>query len=110
MADLMLGRRLQTWAVIALIVKVRAAADHIDAQLRQERLDLTLKLALAVIAARAVVADVIGILKFFCRDDMVANADLLHQAASVGNFRARHAGAVSSYGGSTIAESEPSRL
>ncbi len=73
----MLGRRLQARAVVALIVEVGAAANHLDAQLRQQCLDLTIKLALAVIAARAVVANVIWILKFIGGNDAVADANLL---------------------------------
>ena len=73
----MLGGRFQAGAIIALIVEVGAAANHFRAQFRQQCLDLAVKLALAVIAARAVVADIVGVLKLVGGNDPVADADLV---------------------------------
>ena len=103
-ADAVFRGRLQARPIVALVVEVGAAANHVHAQTRQQRLDATIQLALAVIAAGTVVADVIRVGELGGGDDEMTDADLLCQPPGVLDFGARHAGAVGGDGDGVVAE------
>ena len=72
-----LGSRRQPRTVISPVIDIRAAADRRYAQLREQRFDPAVQLALAVITTRPVVADIVGIVKFFGDDESMPYANLL---------------------------------
>ena len=79
-------------------------------QLGDHLLDAPVKLALAEIAAAAVVAQVIRVVKFRGYDNMMGDADKSREPDGVGQLGARHAGAVSGYGQCPVAEGQKSSL
>ena len=101
--------RLQPGAVVARVVEVGPATDDAHAQPRQQRLDARVQLVLAVVAAAAVVAEVIGVVELLGGDDLVADADQRRQPAGVVELGAGDAGAVGGDGDGPLAQGERER-
>src|SRR5262245_38011817 len=110
MAYLALGGGLQAWPIIPLVVEVGPAADRANAERRQQFGDGVVQLAFAVVAARAVVAQVVGILELVGADDLVANSNQLRNALGFLQLGTWHAGAVGGDGNGAIAERQERRL
>src|SRR6516162_959676 len=105
MTHSMFGGGFEAWAIIALVVEIGPAANHRSLEFRQQRLYSAVEFSLAEIAARPVIADIIGIVEFFGSDNEVADTDLPRQVLCVRDFSARHTGAVRGHGHCAIAQS-----
>src|SRR6516162_8805044 len=102
----MFRRRLQSRPVVALVVQIGAAADDGNAEPGQESFNLAVKLVLAIVAAGAVVTDIIRIHEFIRSNDVVPDANQLGQFSGFVDLSSRHARAVARHGNGTIAEGE----
>ena len=109
MPDAMLGRRRQSGPIVAEIVDVGAAADDTGIEPGRQFVDARVEFALAVIAAAAVVADIVGTLELTRRHDPVLDADPLGELLGVIDLGARHARAVGGDGDRPVAECAMSR-
>src|SRR5207253_518967 len=83
---------------------------HGYTELWQQCFDSAIQLTLAVIAARAIVADVGAILEFLRGDDLMTNADLLSQPAGVFDLAACDTRAIRRHGHRLLTERQISRL
>src|SRR5206468_2784150 len=61
MADAVLRCRTQAGPIVTSVIKIGPAANDIDAKLRQQFFDAAVEFDLAKVAARAVVANVVGV-------------------------------------------------
>src|SRR5262249_16050475 len=109
-AHAVLGGRRQPGPVVAPVVEVGPATDDRVAQLGQERLDLSVQLALAEVAAGAGVLDGVGVGELVGADDDVADADLPGEPPGVVQLAARDAGAVGGDGDGAVAQGEEGGL
>ena len=81
MPHAVLGRGDESRPIIAEIVQIRAAANHIKPQIDPQGDDSIVQLALAMVTAATVIANVVRIGKFIRADDDVPDADLLGDPA-----------------------------
>src|SRR6478735_7500307 len=96
MTNVALGGRGQARSIVATIVEIRSAANYVYPECRQSSDDLIVEFAFTVIAARAIVSLVVGILELGGLDHLVPNADEGGQPTGFFQLASRDARTVSS--------------